>query len=167
MYSRAIHIEVLDDLTMDCFMNALRCIICNRGNVRTLHSDNGTNFIGAVNILQGLTKKIAADFNTVKEIVERDIEFHYTTPSASHQGEVRERQIRSVRAILLEILLGYNKRLNTSMLRTHSLRSSCHNKQQTPLLSIFEQPRIRIPSTNPKFYIDGRRIANTSTFRRP
>lgn len=39
MCSRAIHIEVLDDLTTDAFLNALRCFIAIRGNVRQLRSD--------------------------------------------------------------------------------------------------------------------------------
>ncbi len=47
MCSRAIHIEVLDDLSTDAFLNALRCFIAIRGNVSQLRSDQGTNFVGA------------------------------------------------------------------------------------------------------------------------
>lgn len=39
MCSRAIHIEVLDDLSTDAFLNALRCFIAIRGNVSQLRSD--------------------------------------------------------------------------------------------------------------------------------
>lgn len=38
MCSRAIHIEMLDDLTTDAFLNALRVFIAIRGNVRQLRS---------------------------------------------------------------------------------------------------------------------------------
>ena len=43
MCSSAIHIEVLDDLSTDAFLNALRCFIAIRGNVSQLRSDQGTN----------------------------------------------------------------------------------------------------------------------------
>ena len=47
--SRTIHIEILDDLTTDAFINALQCFIAIRGAVRQIRSDQGTNFVGAKN----------------------------------------------------------------------------------------------------------------------
>lgn len=47
MCSRAVHIEMLDDLTTDAFINALHSFIAIRGKVRQLKSDQGTNFVGA------------------------------------------------------------------------------------------------------------------------
>lgn len=59
--ARAIHIEVLDDLTTDTFLNVLRCFIAIRGSVRQLQSDQGTNFVGARNefqeLMRGLTEE--------------------------------------------------------------------------------------------------------------
>jgi hypothetical protein len=46
------------------------------------------------------------------------MEFKTITPTASHQGGVWERQIRTIRAVLNEILLKHKARLDTSMLRT-------------------------------------------------
>lgn len=43
--SRAKHIEMIDDLTTDSFINALRAFIAIRGNVRQLRCDQGTNFV--------------------------------------------------------------------------------------------------------------------------
>ena len=47
--SRAVHIEMLEDLSTDSFINALRCFISLRGAVCQLHCDHGTNFVGARN----------------------------------------------------------------------------------------------------------------------
>ena len=47
MCSRAIHIEMLDDLTSDAFINALRSFISIRGAVWLLRCDQGKNFFGA------------------------------------------------------------------------------------------------------------------------
>ena len=46
---RAIHLEMLEDLTTDAFLNALRCFIAIRGPVRQIRSDQGTNFLGGKN----------------------------------------------------------------------------------------------------------------------
>ena len=50
--SRAIHLEVSNSLDTDSFLNAYRRFVCRRGPVRQLRSDQGTNFIGAMNELQ-------------------------------------------------------------------------------------------------------------------
>ena len=47
MASRAIHIETANSLETDAFINALRHFQAERGPVRQLRSDCGTNFIGA------------------------------------------------------------------------------------------------------------------------
>ena len=52
MNSRAVHIEVAHSLDTDSFIQALRRIIARRGNIRTIYSDNGSNFIRAENELK-------------------------------------------------------------------------------------------------------------------
>ena len=45
MASRAVHIETLNSLTTDAFINALRRFLSIRGPVRQLRSDRGTNLL--------------------------------------------------------------------------------------------------------------------------
>lgn len=52
MYSRAIHIKMLDDMYTDASINGIRCFIAIKGAVRQLRSDQGTNFIGTKNEFQ-------------------------------------------------------------------------------------------------------------------
>ncbi|XP_056603346.1 uncharacterized protein LOC130420207 isoform X2 [Triplophysa dalaica] len=113
MCSRAIHIEVLDDLSTDAFLNALRCFIAIRGNVSQLRSDQGTNFVGARNEFQELMKGM--DQERVKEL---GCNFFMNTPASSHMGGVWERQIRTVRNVLTAILDQSSGRLDSSSLRT-------------------------------------------------
>lgn len=112
MCSRAIHIEVLDDLSMDCFLNALRCFISIRGNVSQLHCDQGTNFVGAKNEFLNLTQA------TKEKAKELGISFIFNPPASSHMGGVWERQIRTIRNVLRSILDQSASSLDTSSLRT-------------------------------------------------
>lgn len=45
--TRAIHLEVVEDLTSKAFIAALRRFMSRRGRCNTIYSDNGTNFVGA------------------------------------------------------------------------------------------------------------------------
>jgi len=56
--SRAVHIEMLDDMTTDALINALRCFIAIRGAVRHIRCDQGSNFIGAKNELAAATREL-------------------------------------------------------------------------------------------------------------
>lgn len=93
MCSRAIHFEMLDDMS-DAFISGLRCFIAIRGAVRQLRSDQGTNFIGAKN------------------------EFQKAIDKERICSGVWERQIRTVRSILNAIILLCPGRLDDSSLRT-------------------------------------------------
>ena len=47
MASRAVHIEVTFSLDTDSFILALQRLVAWQGNIRSIYSDNGSNFIGA------------------------------------------------------------------------------------------------------------------------
>lgn len=113
MCSRAVHIEMLDDLTTDAFINALRTFIAIRGNVRQLRCDQGTNFVGAKGEFMNAMKDL--DHEQMKEY---GCEFIMNTPSSSHMGGVWERQIKTIRSVLTAILDQSAKRLDTASLRT-------------------------------------------------
>ncbi|XP_053363240.1 uncharacterized protein LOC128533064 [Clarias gariepinus] len=111
--SRAVHIEVVDDLSTDSFMNALRAFIAIRGNVRQLRCDKGTNFVGAQREFANLMKDM--DQERIKAF---GCEFLMNPPSASHMGGVWERQIRTIRSVLSAVLDQSAKRLDPTSLRT-------------------------------------------------
>ncbi|XP_067305911.1 uncharacterized protein [Pseudorasbora parva] len=113
MCSRAIHIEMLDDLTTDAFINALRGFIAIRGHVRQLRCDQGTNFVGARGEFMNAMKNM--DHEQLKEY---GCEFIMNFPSSSHMGGVWERQIRTIRSILTAMLDQSAKRLDSTSLRT-------------------------------------------------
>lgn len=49
--TRAIHIEVIEEMSSSSFINALRRFEAIRGPVKVFRSDKGTNFVGAADEL--------------------------------------------------------------------------------------------------------------------
>lgn len=83
--SRAVHIEMLEDLSTDAFINALRCFISLRGAVCQLRCDQGTNFVGARNEFREALKQ--CDMQALEAfLADKQCEFVFSAPSASHAG---------------------------------------------------------------------------------
>ena len=119
--SRAVHIETTCTLETDSFLLALRRFIARRGPVRSIRSDNGTNFVGADNELTRAFKEMDHE-RLGAALGEMGCDWMITwkrnPPTASHMGGVWERQIRSVRDILQSLLKTNGHLLNDESLRT-------------------------------------------------
>ena len=119
MASRGVHIEVLNTLTIDSFINALRRFISVRGPVRQLRCDRGTNFVGAEAEFRRCAE---SSRDQVKNFLLREgcdfIHFKFNVPASSHMGGVWERQIRSVRQVLDALLHQTGQQLDDESLRT-------------------------------------------------
>ena len=103
MTTRAIHLEVLPDLTTDSFINAMRRLFARRGPSTHLYTDNGTNFTGAERVLKEEIK--LWNENKIHEYLQQQqIEWKFNTPKASHAGGSWERAIRTVRRVLQAVM---------------------------------------------------------------
>ena len=117
--SRAIHIEVLDSLSTDSFINGLRRFISIRGQIRLLRCDNATNFVGAKN-------ELAKSFSEIEPGIVREFllqsgcnfEWKFNVPTASHMGGTYERLIGVVRSVLSGLLVTHGTQLSDDGLRT-------------------------------------------------
>jgi hypothetical protein len=112
---RAVHIEKLDSLNTDSFINGFRRFIARRGMPLKVWSDNGTNFVGAFSELSKAMRQLDA-----KQIesygTKLGIEWSFNPPHSSHMGGIWERLIRVIRRVFNAILL--NSRLNDEILST-------------------------------------------------
>ena len=97
--TRAVHIELALDLTMDGFLNALRRFISRQRSVKHLYPDNSTNFVGAEKILRNEFLKFDQD-RVHEHMSNKGIEWSFNVPAASHHGGVWERMVRSIRRVL-------------------------------------------------------------------
>ena len=115
--SRAIHVETAPFLNTDSFINALRRLLSLRGPMRTLRCDMGSNFVGGINQLKDAVNQV--DDQKVKTfLLENSCDYIFNPPHASHQGGVWERQIRTVRSVLNNLLGSEGHQLDDDGLRT-------------------------------------------------
>ena len=94
--SRAVHLEVLETMETDSFINALRRFLARRGPVKLIWCDNGSNFVGAERVLREALSGLDQDA-IVGTLAKQQIEWRFTPPHASHFGGAWERLIRSAR----------------------------------------------------------------------
>lgn len=96
---RAIHLEVIEELSSSSFINALKRFMSIRGPVRQFRSDRGTNFVGAVNELN--IDSISVEDPPVKNFLTKNQAIWiFNPPHTSHFGGVWERMIGVIRRIL-------------------------------------------------------------------
>ena len=101
--TRAVHIEVLSSLESDTFINGFFRFIARRGCPKTIWSDNGTNLVGAQSELSKSLRQLDRA-KVVSAARQRMVEWIFHPPLSSHQGGVWERQIRTIRKVLVAII---------------------------------------------------------------
>ena len=101
--TRSVHIEVSYTLELDSFLCALIRFISRRGKPEIMFSDNGTNFQGGNReIREAIKSWNMQQLNT--SMLQKEIEWRFNPPYASHMGGVWERLIRSTRQILCALM---------------------------------------------------------------
>ena len=94
--TRAVHIELVIDLSTESFIMALERFISRRGLPQTIYSDNGTNFVGTNNIFE--QNKIES-FATSKAI-----KWKFIAPRSPHQGGLWESAVKSGKSCLFKAI---------------------------------------------------------------
>lgn len=96
---KAVHNEVAPSFDTSSFINALRCFMPRKGYVKELHSDNGTNFVGAERKLkQAIEGWNLEQINDTLSL--KGIKWTFNPPTGSHHGGAWERLIRSNKGVL-------------------------------------------------------------------
>ena len=115
--SQAVHIEMIDDLSTDGFLNGLHCFIAVRGAVTQICSDQGTNFVGAKSELDKALQEL--DTQAIQRfLAAKQCSFIFNAPKSSHAGGLWKRQIRTIRNILSATIALCPGRLDDASLRT-------------------------------------------------
>ena len=147
--SRAVHLETLNSMDTDSFLNALRRFISRRGKVRGLRSDQGTNFIGGRNELVTAFEELNQE--SIKGFLSKQgcdwIKFTTNVPHASHMGGAWERLIRTVRSVLSALLRDHGTQLDDESLRTLMTETECVVNSRPLTVSNLTEPNTLEPIT--------------------
>lgn len=102
--TRAVHIEVVSDMTSETFLAAFKRFTSRRGRCAHMYSDNGTTFVGAAKALHKEITNIIR--NTEDVLANRGTQWRFIPPSSPHQGGLWEAAVKSLKYHLRRILGG-------------------------------------------------------------
>jgi transposase InsO family protein len=97
---KAIHIELVTDLSKEAYIAALNRFVARRGKPQSILYDNGTNFVVTSNEL----KRFLHDANIAFEIEQQGIKFDFTPPYSPHFNSIAEVAVRSTKYHLKRML---------------------------------------------------------------
>ncbi|GFY12252.1 integrase catalytic domain-containing protein [Trichonephila clavipes] len=107
--SKAIHIEIVSDLTSDAFIATLKRFFSRRGKCAKLYSDNGKTFVGANKELKRFLKLIEdSDDNLAGFLSAEGIEWKFIPPRAPSFGGLWEALVKSIKYHLRRVASGSN-----------------------------------------------------------
>lgn len=104
--TKAVHLEVVIDLSTPAFIAAYRRFISRRGLVQNLYSDCGSNFKGAEKRITRSMVDQENEWNEImsKELAEFKTTWHFNPPGSPHFGGLWEAGVKSVKHHLKRIV---------------------------------------------------------------
>ncbi|XP_062703976.1 uncharacterized protein LOC134286381 [Aedes albopictus] len=155
MATKAVHMELVSDLSTERFLQALRRFFARRGRCTDIYSDNGTNFVGARNQIRelfDLLKEKTHRETVAKECVNEGIYWHFNPPSAPHFGGLWEAAVRSAKFHLLRVV-GSNPVHQEDFVTLLTQVEACMNSR--PMTSLSDDPLDLEPLTPAHFLVGG------------
>ncbi|XP_076629121.1 uncharacterized protein LOC143345645 [Colletes latitarsis] len=102
--TKAVHIELVSDLTSDAFLAALKRSIARRGKCSDIYSDNTTTFAGAKNELDRTINTVTTDKQCHQFLTTNEIQWHFIPPRAPHFGRLWEAAVKSCKYHLIRTM---------------------------------------------------------------
>ncbi|XP_075977359.1 uncharacterized protein LOC142977365 [Anticarsia gemmatalis] len=106
MATKAVHIELVSDLSTETFIAAFQRMSARRGTPQHMYSDCGTNFVGASKILrqefEEFKQILSADF--FNEIAKMEVKWHFNAPAWPSAGGLWESAVKSMKHHLRRVL---------------------------------------------------------------
>ncbi|XP_049886542.1 uncharacterized protein LOC126381028 isoform X1 [Pectinophora gossypiella] len=147
--TKAMHLELVSDLSKEAFIAALNRFTARRGKPRNIYSDNGTTFVGCFNELSNILKQ-----DLSHDMAGSGINFSFIPAYTPHFGGLWESAVKSVKHHLRRILglthLTYEE-MSTCLIQVEAILNS------RPLTPLSNDPSDLTPLT-PAHLLVGRSL---------
>ncbi|GFU96474.1 integrase catalytic domain-containing protein [Trichonephila clavipes] len=98
--TKALHLELVSDLTSEAFIASLKRFCARRGAPKHIYCDNGTTFVGARRKLQEIFKfvsKLNENEHFCYFLSQVNIEWYFSPPVSPHFGGLWEAGVKSIK----------------------------------------------------------------------
>lgn len=139
MATKAVHLELVSDLSSAAFLAALRRMAARRGAPTHIYSDNGTNFVRANKTLREeyINLQINLDDDFYRAITDMQIQWHFNAPSWPNAGGLWDAAVKSLKHHIKRVV-GEQKLTYEEYSTLLAQLEACLNTR--PLCAISEDP---------------------------
>ncbi|XP_055714734.1 uncharacterized protein LOC129808851 [Phlebotomus papatasi] len=154
--TKAVHLELVSDLSTETFIAALKRFIGRRGKPANIYSDNGTNLVGAKNTLDSELRNATetASKSAAKYATDEGIQWHMIPPAAPHFGGLWEVAVKStkkhLKALMSDISLTFEE-FTTVLTRVEAVLNS------RPIAPLSNDPN-DLATLSPGHFLIGRQM---------
>ena len=153
--TKAVHLEVVSDLTSAAFIATLRRFIARRGKPSIIWSDHGTNFVGAAREIKELYHNIRTrDYQ--RTIVEyctgQNVQWKFTPEQAPHFGGLWEAAVKSFKSHLKKVVRETRLTFEELTTITAQIEACLNSRPLTPL----PEPSDNLEVLMPGHFLTGR-----------
>lgn len=94
--TKAVHIELVEDMTTEAFIGSLKRFIARRGLPSDIYSDNGRNFVGAEREIRQMFADPESE-KRIQKVTSKGITWHFIPPRALHFGGLWEAAVKAMK----------------------------------------------------------------------
>ncbi|XP_034935131.1 uncharacterized protein [Chelonus insularis] len=145
--TKAVHLEMVSELTTEAFLAALDRFTARRGLCRKMHSDNGTNFVGASRHLSEVFEFLKKTEPEITEALRnRKIEWKFNPPRSPHFGGLWEAAVKLVKRHFYTVTQGRFLTFEEYCIVLANIEAVLNSRPLTPLSSDPNDLEVLTPS---------------------